>query len=1248
MAIAPTTRYFVVNALGDNKDFLDFGLSYGGGAISTVGEVIQYNGSANVDGIFVRPGMTVDATSTGDGSDNIYLSGSLLDYSLTTNLMEQTLTLSRTVDGMLESVTISAGTSLVYDNLVFANGQVSGNALYKAVNNNTALPVPDPATNSLTSPPLPTQGATVKAYAISQSGDTFATVKPGVNLDISGGGGVDKVYVTDGTNVDATDTGGANDFIYMRGNWADYTKAIDTIGKTITFTRSVGGFNEVVKVSGGSSGSHDTVVFADGAAQTNDAFTALKVSLSAGTAAIGGAHFNPAVTTPLYSDAEVAKALAKIAAAADANTATATNPTLQDYITAGVTGVTDGITGNLAAINSALDSTPINAGKADTTAEVQAIVNGYSAILASADGTASNTTTALTATQYTDIGVTGVSTGSALHLLDDVVDGKAQGAVDTVQEVQALADAANAVQAQAAGTAGLTMAQLNLLGVTGLSAGIMSGVSAAIAATDDSGNAVDTLAKIQTLVNGVPAATMGGVDLGQIEKGIGGFAVQGDVAYRDLSEGGALYSAGDVNGDGYEDFVVGSRNGHYPPPDSGAAWVVFGKAGDGNIDLNSLDATQGFKIINSAARVPTFSDGMIMGARIVGGGDFNGDGLADLLVAEPNMDGMNSTNVGKVWAVYGKADGTTVDVANLGNNGFTIAGAAGINYQYTGADIAVGDVNGDGLSDIIVRKASESPETSPVIVGSTYVIYGTANQAGSTISLGKNTISGASGFVIKSSDRYDYGGTPSTDLTTRFVGDVNGDGYGDLIVSTPAHNWYPNNYPATYGEGRAYVVFGKADNAAVDLIEVASGKGGFALNPEIETNGMFGSAAAALGDINGDGLADFAVGATGKDQNGIYNTGRAYVVFGKSDGAAINMASLTSGTSTQGFAILAENVQQAQMGYFMDGAGDINGDGMGDLVVATPFIDANGKAGAGRCYVVYGKADGATVDLASIVSGNDSLGFVINGANAGDVAGYGGARAAGDLNGDGFDDLLVGASRADVGALVDAGKAYVLFGGQQFATTVDFLGDASANTLTGTSAAETFVGGDGNDNLIGGGGADVMMGGRGDDTFVVDGSTITALASGLGVAGNMGQLAHINGGTGIDTLRLSGGANLDLSAISNTLIGSRLESIERIDMATDAAANVLTIQLKDVIDMSGMNLFNQANVTGGTYLFGVIEARHQVLIDGTSADSVNASGFVDTHQTAIINGHTYGVYNQGVAAQLLIDLAIVNANHVVL
>jgi len=145
---------------------------------------------------------------------------------------------------------------------------------------------------------------------------------------------------------------------------------------------------------------------------------------------------------------------------------------------------------------------------------------------------------------------------------------------------------------------------------------------------------------------------------------------------------------------------------------------------------------------------------------------------------------------------------------------------------------------------------------------------------------------------------------------------------------------------------------------------VAQGQGGFALNPELETNAALGSSIAALGDINGDGLADFAIGATGKDQNGFTNTGRAYVVFGKKDGAAINMADLISGHSPEGFAIIAENQSSTQLGYFMDRAGDINGDGLQDLIVTAPYMSVDGKTSAGRSYVVYGKADTANVNLA--------------------------------------------------------------------------------------------------------------------------------------------------------------------------------------------------------------------------------------------------------------------------------------------
>jgi hypothetical protein len=126
-------------------------------------------------------------------------------------------------------------------------------------------------------------------------------------------------------------------------------------------------------------------------------------------------------------------------------------------------------------------------------------------------------------------------------------------------------------------------------------------------------------------------------------------------------------------------------------------------------------------------------------------------------------------------------------------------------------------------------------------------------------------------------------------------------------------------------------------------------------------------------------------------------------------------------------------------------------------------------------------------------------------------------------------------------------------------------------------------------------------------------------------------------------------ASLDLSAIANPSVlntngSSRISSVERIDLATDTAANTLTLNAKNVADMAGMNLFNSGNVTGGTYVFGAVEARHQLIVDGNAADSViTTGGFADSGQTAIINGHTYEVYNQGLYAQLLVEQGVIVA-----
>lgn len=195
-------------------------------------------------------------------------------------------------------------------------------------------------------------------------------------------------------------------------------------------------------------------------------------------------------------------ALDTISAAAENNTATNTTPALSDYSAAVVSGVT---AANLGAINSALNSASVNGAAADTIGEIQTIVDGYQAILTAADGTDDNDASP-TQAQYAAIGVTGVDSAVKTSLLGDVVDVKNTADIDTVIEVQDLADAAAAVMSGAAGGAGPTLAQLELLGLSGVTAGNLTTVLNVIAGTGDDGTGVDTMSELQTLINAISTA----------------------------------------------------------------------------------------------------------------------------------------------------------------------------------------------------------------------------------------------------------------------------------------------------------------------------------------------------------------------------------------------------------------------------------------------------------------------------------------------------------------------------------------------------------------------------------------------------------------------------------------------------------------------------------------------------------------------------------------------------------------------
>ena len=617
-------------------------------------------------------------------------------------------------------------------------------------------------------------------------------------------------------------------------------------------------------------------------------------------------------------------------------------------------------------------------------------------------------------------------------------------------------------------------------------------------------------------------------------------------------------SAGDFNGDGIDDFIIGAPTTPYPIPlpedggveNAGSVYVVYGRADGRTVELSDIvngDESLGIAIKSEVAGV-SFRN---FGGAVSHAGDVNGDGYDDIIIGTENGEEPGRSDA---YVVYGGSQLSNFEIAEIENApngvshlGFMFSSPDGAN-QHVGLTVSGGgDINGDGFDDVYIGTRDNN----------TYVVYGGRDLSNITTEHIHNW--DADGIVIEGNNPRSRQG--------KIVGDVNGDGIDDMFITEP---WVPGDVPTPENPNPAnppragYVVFGVRDLTGlsfddVPLSSIVDGKGGFVINGLRNfltwQDGDYQIDSA--GDVNGDGFDDLIISDRRANTTDLPGSGISYVVFGGSDlhSTHVNLADIAQGIG--GFVIHGAG-ERDNSGWRVMKAGDLNGDGLADLLVATNQLDRT----HGNAYVIYGKTDTDTVDLAEVEQ-NGLGGFVINPGIAGleitEVSG------AGDVNGDGFDDILAYAFlRGEDPDEPTTVAGYVIYGGQNVNATA-LVGTSRDDTLEGSSQADQIIGGRGDDTLIGNGGADVLRGSAGNDLLIISDTSF----------------ALVDGGNGFDTLRFDAAMDLDLTVLGD----NRITDVEAIDLRHDGGDSSLTLNLSDVLNLNDSSTLRIYGSDGDTVLF---------------------------------------------------------------
>ncbi len=460
---------------------------------------------------------------------------------------------------------------------------------------------------------------------------------------------------------------------------------------------------------------------------------------------------------------------------------------------------------------------------------------------------------------------------------------------------------------------------------------------------------------------------------------------------------GTSISGADVNGDGYEDAIIGSPTAL---GGRGVTAVVFGTAAFAAKDTVNLSSGSSgvLRILGkSALDWSGFSTAT---------GDVNGDGFKDIVIGAYQADALGRVNSGEVYVVFGSAtlgSQSYIDLSGTPSNVLSIHGTApGDGFGYS---VATGRVNGDAYDDIVIG-AYLADTSERVNAGITYVIYGSA---------GMKTL-GTLDSATMTSGITRILGANTGDLSGSAVctGDFDNDSFSDVVIGAPE---------ALGSRGGAFVVFGASALQSTSSID---------LNP-FSTNvvKVFGrlssykaGTAVAAGDLNGDGLHDLAIGSPGGGPAAKNEAGEVEIIFGEIGFRARGVMYIGEYPVINTIRLYGA-MASGRSGSSLT-AGDVNGDNRRELIIGAPAASPQGRTAAGALYVFSGATNLTTVGAVDLAADTTAVSSRIWGAAEGER--YGAAVGAVDLNGDGLKEVIGGIPYAAPWGKTNAGGARIVMG----------------------------------------------------------------------------------------------------------------------------------------------------------------------------------------------------------------------------